>query len=334
MTDQSKNSDLFKTFIVEMNKILKEDYDGKRLDQKEIMECLFAAEDTFRDTLLSVEPGREMYDKFVRYILKNKKSIMSAKVYFRERQETFTTAKMKKVFRSGQSDILHGFRINYSFAEWVMKRYRGPKRAILKEAFGQILDARRVLVENNLPFAVNRAMVFWHKVPKVHLEYMDYLQDCGEGFLKAIDKFVPPDYHVFRGVVNAHMSLNMMTEHNATLIKMSPTERRILYRAKTAKYGKNLSTDKEVTDYVKESFKNATAEEIAMLSSAAGDMVNLEGTHKDDPGIIKTKATPENLEEDIANRSAMSQVLDALTYLSVIERKVIRLKHGYNMEVK
>ncbi|NIP30507.1 MAG: hypothetical protein GTN59_08105, partial [Candidatus Dadabacteria bacterium] len=98
---------------------------------------------------------------------------------------------------------------------------------------------------------------------------MDFIQNANEGLMNAIDKFVPPYKTVFRSVAIGRMTLNMHTDHNATMVKFSPTEKRILYRANNAKVKAKLTDQGDILNYVKESFNSVTPEKLRDILSAA-----------------------------------------------------------------
>jgi len=335
-----KNNDnaIFKLFIKSMNDTLADNKDGENKDQKDLLEALFGYEDEFRLTLQQDPEGRIVYSQFIQYIMEDKGNILSARVYFRERQDVFSS-KISMAFKENKAFYLYPYKINYSFAKWVLTKYKGPQKDKLTSIYQNIIKTRNLLCENNLPLAINRAKIFWSKTPYTHLEYMDFIQNASEGLINAIDKFVPPYKSVFRSVAIGRMSLNMMTDHNTTMLKISPTEKRVLYRANNARIKECFTEIGDVLGYVQKSFKNIKEEQLRLIIAAATDYVhfsyesedkghglNLEFSGEiDENNVEDDRLDPEveAMHSDILNR--MQIVLSKMT---VIQGKVIKLKFG------
>lgn len=227
------NRNLFKQFVNEMNCVLQLNDEDSGKGQSALFSELFSYERKFREVLLSTSYGKDIYKRFMFYISRDKDSILQVMPYFRERQETFSK-KISKSFENGNHQALHKFRINFLFASWVLENwepsandrvtYRKQHEKLLK-IFDEMKRIRRLLCENSLPLAINRSKIFWSKVPESHLEYMDLIQNSAEGLMVAIDKFTPPYKTVFRSTAIGRMTLNMMTDYNATLVKLPPREK-------------------------------------------------------------------------------------------------------------
>lgn len=334
MSDQQN---LFRMFVDEMNEALADNHAVNGDGQAKLFNCLFAVEREFRGALLSTQYGRDMYKKFMTFIVKEKGNILHVRPYFRERQDTFS-AKMKRAFEEERPEVFYRFRVNFLFASWVMAHWdkaasettaHGRQKEKMDRAFEKIKEFRRLLCENSLPLAINRSKVFWSKVPESHLQYMDLIQNSAEGLMTAIDKFTPPYKTVFRSTAIGRMTLNMHTDYNATMVKLPPKEKRILYRHGIAKHRKNIEEDRKVLDFVKESFEGVTQENLNQIVSAASSVMSLE--HKPEDGLslsekLSTGDTPENAME---SREAMSGLTSGINALQTLERKVIVLKTGY-----
>jgi len=352
--------DSFRKFVNSMDAMLGEIESSDGRNQKKLLEDLFAAENEFKTILLSVASGKNMYRKFMDFVLKegmfelpelkegfapktknstkrfkekismNGRNILRARPYFRERQATFSR-KISKAFRSHSPDMLYKFKINYEFAKWVMNNYHGSNRKKLETSFNKIKDLRQLLCTNNLPLAINRAHIFWSKVPNYvsSLEYMDLIQTCAEGLITAIDKFVPPYKTVFRSTAIGRMTLNMIEDHNATTVKLPPKERRILYRAKNATQKANLTAQDDIVKYVNESFKGVTAESLMEIESAAGQVYNLDEKQDDSYSLsekIADMTTP--TDEKVISSDLKQKLYGMLNSLKMIEIKIIKLKMG------
>lgn len=320
---------LFRFFIKTMNEILDENEEVDGRNQKVLLEDLFKLEDDFRITLISEAQGKIIYSDFVNFIKNEKGNILSARIYFRERQEVFSS-KISNSFKTDKAYLLYRFKINYNFAKWVCDRYDGPKAKRLNILFKKIIDIRKVLCENNIPLAINRAKIFWSKTPTSHLEYMDFIQNANEGLMNAIDKFVPPYKTVFRSVAIGRMTLNMLTDHNATVVKMSPTEKRILYRANNARVKAKLTDINDVLMYVQMSFKNVTKEKLENILSSATGLSSLDIDSGEDSLSLKDTLECSNLnpEQSLLSKEMSFSIHKAIRSAIPLEMKIIKMKFG------
>jgi DNA-directed RNA polymerase specialized sigma subunit len=324
---------IFRFFIRTMNDILEENEEVDGRNQRVLLEDLFRLEDDFRITLISEPQGKVIYSDFVNFIKNEKGNILSARIYFRERQDIFSS-KISNSFKTDKAYLLYRFKINYNFAKWVCDRYKGPKAKRLGIIYKKIIDIRKVLCENNIPLAINRAKIFWSKTPSSHLEYMDFIQNANEGLMNAIDKFVPPYKTVFRSVAIGRMTLNMLTDHNATVVKMSPTEKRILYRANNARVKAKLTDIDDVLEYVQQSFKNVTKEKLESILSSATGVASLDKESDDES--VSLKDTMEfdgpDPEQSLITRESTYNVHKALKSTPMLEMKIIKMKFGVELD--
>lgn len=317
--------DLFKKFIQEMNGIFEsEDFanyiEGR--NQKNLLDDLFDLERQFKVTLQSSPEGRAVYSLFMDYILNEKRNILSTRIFFREKQETFSK-KIAPAFHKVKPHLLYKFKINYQFAKWVIERYKGPRSKKLRLLYKKIIELRKALCEQNLPLAINRAKIFWSKSPSFHIEYMDLVQSSAEGLMSAIDKFVPPYRTVFRSVAISRMTLNMTEDNSATIVRLSPRERRILYRVNKAKADKKIKTETEVLDFVRESFGNVTLGNLSKIVLAASH------SYKVDEGEFMASLSEDiNAEKLTEKQELVEKIKTFFEGLPQVERKILHLKYG------
>jgi DNA-directed RNA polymerase specialized sigma subunit len=329
----------FFNFIAELNKILDENREIDGRPQKTLLNELFGLEKQFRDLLLSDKKhGTLVYKKFIDYMNNVKKNetskyLLISRVYFREKQARST--QIYNAILNNKPESLYKFRINYRFIDWALKNYKGHKIKALINIYNEIVKIRHILVNNNLPLALNRAKIFWtHAVKPQHrhkdLDYMDFVQASAEGLLVAIDKFVPPYKKVFASTAIARMNNNMDEILNDSIVHIPQNEKRILKRAVKAQQKTNADlTSKKVLEYVSESFENVSPEKIQEIQAAA---------HRD----VRSSYDPETAETNIfdtisANNEPednfLSYELEKLLYnnienLDIIMRKVLSLKYG------
>lgn len=319
-------NDSFRLFVGKLNKEIGGKYADRASKQKEEIDRMVAIEKKFRDTMLSNVAGRKVYEDFVKYIREHKSSATGAQVYFRERQVTFNKIS-KSAFREGKIHLLYKMRINYLFASWAIKRYKGKNKQSLSGMLGQLVKVRKALVTQNLYLAINRSKRFWSKVPEVHLQYMDHVQGAGEGLITAIDKFVPAD-GVLAAVAIGRMTLNMTTEQNATLVKFSPKDKRVQYRANTARNRMGYDKSDDIAVYVREKYAKVTGDHVSLLNQATMMPSSLDA--KDDSGRspLDYVSGPDRPDENFEKIEQMKTLKNSLNALSVVDRKIIRLKHG------
>lgn len=319
----------FQLFIAEMNKALLSNSEEDGRVQRDLMTDLFAEEESFKRTLIKIKGGREMFKLFVHFITKKERNILKARSYFRERQHVFS-AEISEAFYTGKHTILYNYSINYNFIRWVMKNYNGSEKNIkrLDKKFKEIIKIRHVMCENNMPLALHKTKLFWSRIPRTRMTYMDMVQATSEGLLTAIDKFAPPYKSNFRNVAIGRMTLNLMTDHNATPLHLSPKDRRVLYRANKAR---NLGYEKqEMLDYVLEKFNNVTMSDLDALFSAAIQPVDLYSPTTEDADTVLIDIIPDEktTQDQVENQQMIQLLYGNLDKLSLIERKIIKMKFG------
>lgn len=344
----SPNKSLFQQFVAEMNDILKTD--DESMSQRKAMESLYRLEKSFKQTVFSdKKSGADLYVKFMCDVLEisldtfaqyksgklsrkdfNEKvqgNMLSCRVYFREGQDTFNEH-LFKAFHKLRPNMLHKFAINYLFIKWAFQNYKGPHKRALGRIKKQVEEIRSKLCERNLPLAINRAKTFWSKVPESHLEYMDMIQASCEGLLVAVDKFVPSYGSTFGSVAIGRITLNLTTDYSATMVKMSPKEKRILYRTNKAKRsGKELTHD-EVTDYVNKSFKGVSKDEIARIESAATNVASIHSAPEGGLSLEQTLPAESSTENEYIDRELKEKLFNELKELTILEVKILKLKNG------
>ena len=319
----------FKKFVDSMDKTIKNNQEDGSDSQEKLMNKLFKLENKFKLILINSKNGYKLYEEFMDFIQKD--NILMARIYFRERQSAFKT-KIAPAFHKKDPKMLYKLRINYLFAKWAMERYKGFKKRNLQRILEKMSLIRKKICENTLPSVIHRAKIFWSKIPYSHMEYMDMIQAASEGLLQAIDKFEPPFKKVFGSVVVSRMTLNIMDDHNSTIIKIPTKEKRILYRAKNAQNKENLSTQKEILNYVSESFGEISGQNLEEIKSAADGLFSLD--HKNENGIdlSETIKATENPEYDSVKNELTKLLNHGILNLSLIERKILTLKIG-EMEI-
>lgn len=188
----------YKTFCENLELCLSGHEDGMPADedllvrQRNQIRNLVRLETEFRDAVLASRWGEDVYRDFVTYILHTKRNILAARPFFRERHTVFTRF-ISKAFKEGNHKPLLRFRFNWSFIAWALNSRPWPKNSKVVKIANAVNKQRMDILEQNLPLAISQARIFWGKVPRSHLSYMDIVQIQAQGLLLAVDKFVPPN---------------------------------------------------------------------------------------------------------------------------------------------
>lgn len=349
------DSEHFKSFAGQLEKLIATYGTIANIDwnahQKKQVEQLLTLEKRWRDALIRHRFGPWCYKKFIAFIQGEKRNILAARPYFRERQDVFAKHISKALKKGdGGSVDLYRFAINYQFIMFVMKLRTWPKKSpvtVLAEQIGQL---RKDIVSLNLPLGIARARVFYSRTPKSHLSYMDEIQIAAEGMMAGIDKYSPErkgivNTRTFRGTMIGRMVGNFIEAYSETLVHFYPVDKRKIYRAnklvrnfaagvdyeKLAE-GVNAVATKDSASAedggVIESHKT-TGSEIADLLAAAST-VSADSSLPTDPEApepITRFAAPEATRPDVQveDRDAMSLMAKVEESLSVFEKKLLRL---------
>src|ERR1019366_2780321 len=173
------------------------DEDMTALQKKQVDE-LAKLEVKFRKALIKDPNGEAAYLAFIAHVLDDKKNILVARPYFRERR-SFFASDVSNAIRTRDVNKLQKFHCNYHFITLIAKSLVfGPE---VNELIKKIQEARKKLVVLNLPLVINRARIFWSRTPKSHLSFLDMIQIGTEGLVAAIDKYCGEYSKVYRSVI-------------------------------------------------------------------------------------------------------------------------------------
>jgi DNA-directed RNA polymerase sigma subunit (sigma70/sigma32) len=336
--------------------------DGLIGDQEEQVQLVVQLERKFKYHIQKYQQCAELYKRFIKKFTEIKDSpealadpdkeyenILSAQPYFREKTENFS--KISKAIKENDHLSLMQYNINFQMIDYIVKNWRGnvPERA--KRYYDDFLEARRILIENNLPLAINRAKLFYRKTPKSHLMLLDLIDICTYGLISGIDKFDGEYSKVWRSVCIGRMVGYMIEEYSKTFLKMYPSDKKILYRANALKYRLKIEDVGELTKAVNESFKQdkedgkscpklpITELHIRTLlngsSYVSADPTRIEGEEDGEGGdtdsIYDMAANNDDSAEDkLIHNDLMDRVFKAAQGLTNLEKKIIRLK-GVNI---
>ncbi len=305
------------------------------LDQQEQqVNLLIALERKFKITLISHSAGVKIYKRFIGMICDERRNILDARPYFRERQSIFTQ-QISQALRKRSERALFRFNFNYRFVQFVMAAQPWSPKSKLARLAKKITDIRAKLVTMNMPLAISRARIFYSRTQKSHLSYMDLIQIACEGLMSGIDKFVPPYSRAFRGVAIGRMVGNFIEQYSETLIHFYPVDKRKIYRANKLAGRQTGPLDfDEVAMHVNqgaEEIHRTTSSEISSLMAAASTVSAdaMMTRDEDDESVRVTDrfAAPPSCQPDIQTEQQEAQGLlaAAAATLSPFDRKILRL---------
>ena len=305
--------------------------------QKQQFEELVNAERQFHGMVLSYRINNEIYKRFIQLIRITNNNILSARPYFRESSETFS-AQITPALKIKDPEALKSFGINYHFVRFCKDHWIGlwPKK--LEAAYKRVERARTILVQNNLPLAINRAKIFYRKTPKGHLSFMDLVEVSSMGLCAGIDKYTGEYKKNFIGVCIGRIVGNLIDAYSETVMHFYPSDRRVLYRANSIRGRQGITDIAELTKAVNDSFaadllegktapKPVTVTELSYLMSAASPISSDSNADEDGFGVYNyTPDQSENAEEILGKKQIMSRMALLARKLPLINQKVLRLK--------
>jgi len=332
---QNHHDPLFTILAEEVRVAIARHQDGKT--QREHFEELTSAECAFRETVLGYRISTEIYKRFVQLIRVVNNNILSARPYFRESSETFSSG-ITPALKSRDADALKKYGINFHFVKFCKDHWIGlwPKK--LEIAYKRVEKARTVLVELNMPLAINRARIFFGKTPKGHLTFMDMIESASMGLQAGIDKYTGEFKPNFIGVCIGRIVGNLIDIYSETQIHFYPGDRRILYRANSIRGRQGITDIVELTKAVNDSFavdlaegrtapKATTATELAYLLHAASLLSADANDGEEGYGVYNfTPDQSENAEELLGKKQEIAIMCKLARKLPLINQKVLRLK--------
>lgn len=306
--------------------------------QKRQVETLVFLEKQFKRTLVAHRFGGAVYQAFIAHICDQRRNILDARPFFRERQNIFTL-RISSALRKRNVRRLQRFAFNYRFVRFALQARKWHPGSTLVKLGDQIRKAREELITVNMPLAVSRARIFYSRTPKAHLSYMDLIQIAAEGLMSGIDKFVPPYSKAFRSVAIGRMTGNFIEHYSETAIHFYPVDKRKIYRANKL-VGRAIDQfldfdvlSSKVNEGVEEEAHRTTPAEIADLLAAASivstDAVVVGGGEEEDaPRVADRFAAPAECQPDVQveKAEALHSLAEALPCLTIFERKLLRLR--------
>lgn len=315
---------------------IKENKDGS--DQQKQVELLMSLEEKFREQAKSYHQCREIYRKFILFVAVENRNLLSARPFFREKSKIFITS-ITPAIKETKITELQKFHINFNLIKFIKDNWLGDFPPELTDTYEQLVEARKRLIENNMPLAINRAKLFFRKVPESHLTLMDMIGIASQGLVSGIDKWSGEYSRVFNGVCIGRMVGNLISSYSETAIHFYPSDSSILYRANSIQSKKDCKTMEDLAIEINKSYeedrkngvkvpaKNIDADFlISLFNAAAPDSYDTLVNSEDEAQEILGSENPNNTEQDIIYKDLKSKMMESIKKLPNLERKVLILK--------
>jgi DNA-directed RNA polymerase specialized sigma subunit len=304
---------------------------------------LAALEAQFRKSLIAHKYGPKVYSAFVNMICVEKGNILSARPYFRERQEVFTEF-ISTALKKSSGPGLYKYRVNWTFISWVMAYRKWGVASSLPELADKISKARQELLEQNLPLAISQARAFFAATPRSHLTFMDIVQIQCQGLLLAIDKFCPPNekgltdaesldaFRGFRAVAIGIMLRDRVNDYSQTLVHYYPRDRQKIYWAnKMLRRFVDQVDHQIIADEINKQVSGndkTSAEEVADLLATATTVSADYSTEPDGETVVELAVGDESLRPDLRyeNDELHTQLMGSIEGLTLVEKKLLKMK--------
>ena len=354
----SHHEEGFLSFIKSLEGVLGAYDKNTEAFQRGQVEGLLAAERAFRGALIRHRYGAETYRAFVKMVMVEKRNLLMARPYFRERDTVFK-AHIAHLLRAAAEEMadpspvqketyrrLYPFDINHQFISWAMKLRawgRDPQSKRLMRLAGEVLKLRNALIECNLPLAISRARMFHARNRASHCTYLDFIQVAAGGLAAGVDKFCGEYTTAFRAVLIGRILGDLIEANSETLSHLYPLDKRRLYRIR--KIASGLHENLANIDYVllakllnKEELDKgesltkigdlhhlinaATIVQASTLPVGGEDTEDRSGNPLDQYADV-AENRPDLLLEEAQSRKGVAR---AVSGLSVLDQKLLRLK--------
>lgn len=331
-TDSDEAFDLYIKSVNDFLEKKKIDYKSNDFEeiQKKQLDDLVQLEASFIQELANLDRLKIAYNIFFDYIFVDKKNMLVARPFFRERQKTFSS-KITPLIHKRDVQGLLSYKINFVFIS-LLKNTKVFSEAdqSLWTIYNAIIDKRQEIAKTNAPLLLSRCKMFWKRTQQSHLDYMDMIQIATEGMMIAIDKFVPPYSTVFRSVIIGRITSGLISEYSRTPLHLYPKDRKILYRANKARRNESdidritLDVNRQNASYNEKEVSAGQVQDILSTTST----IPLQTKIGEDMEIMDICADAPCYRPDaiFENKEVLSVILKKLNNLPVFEQKLIRMK--------
>lgn len=338
MSYNNNNSEYANFVKTIKNKI--EDNNGKIGNQKEQFDLMFSLERKFQYYVRKSAQCEKVYMKFILHVKNELGNILKAKGFFREKKDIFSKYISKAIKEENPKELMK-YQMNYNLVLFIVNNWKGELTKNPKHYFGELTKARGILIENNTPLALNRAKKFFQAQKHTDLELIDFVSICMHGLITGIDKFVGEYSRKLIGVSIGRMVGFMIKENSKTFLKMYPSDHKILYRASSLRNRLKITDTDVLVKAVIMSFqedkrngravpsKKITVQYLNSLFNAMHSSNVLHSENGREDSVNLYDITPSNdmeVEDRIEQMDNYSKMSDAIKQVSIIERKIIRLR--------
>jgi hypothetical protein len=320
-------------------------------DQKEQVELLMGLETKFLNSVWKYQKQmREIIKKFILMVVVENRNILTARPYFREKS-VFFNSHISPAIKNVKLDAFKGFHVNFLMMMFIKENWKGNFPDKSEGFYRRAEQARKILIENNLPMAVNKARQHFRNVSQSHLSLMDIIGTASSGLIDGIDKYVGEYSKVFIGVCIGRMTGDMIDESSETSIHFYPSDKHVIYRANTLKKRYKIQDIHTLTRAVNKSFEmdkkegrkaiksSVTVAELERLMLASS-MLSLEASYADPDSESDSDSdmtlsigdsmldTEDDLsiEDEVSDKEAWTKVYEHLSDITILERKILRMK--------
>jgi DNA-directed RNA polymerase specialized sigma subunit len=336
-----------KLFAASVTSAIKSNDDGS--DQKKQVEKLVALERRFlRSIWRYSKQTKEIYKSFIIMVSIENKNILSARAYFRE-SAVYFNAYISDAIKEVKLDAFRKFSVNFLMMSYIKHKWRGDFPKECQSLYEEVETARRVIIENNLPLAINKARLHFKKNSRSHLELLDLISIASSALINGVDKYVGKYSRNYNGVLIGRMVGDMIYDTSETEIHFYPSDKHVIYRANslrnrfkiqdihTLAKAVNKSFQEDIKEGRKPVRESITASELQRLLMAAS-MLSLENSYSPsgedsdgDEGVsistmLLNTDSEKNTEDEVAKKQAWTKILNSLTDLNLIDRKILRMK--------
>lgn len=330
--------DSFYRLAENVDSIIKSNKD--RSTQKIQVNSLLKYENLFKKEICKYVQSDEIYKQFVIFIIADKGNILSARPYFREKSKVFNKY-ISPALKIADIKTLKKYSINYEMVKFIVKNWIGPLPARARQYLEKVEYYRKTLVELNLPLAINRAKLFYRKVPRNNISLLDMINLCVQGLCTGIDKWSGPYSTVFRSVCIGRMTANLIDAYSQTSVHFVPEDAKILYRANSIRFRQQIEDmdilAKEINKTLEEDEKGGkkakkiTGDDLRRLLSAASPLsatpVYEEEEDNGHSSLFDLTPYSETTQEDtVSNNEIITKSYLAIKKMDLVIIKLLKLK--------
>ena len=316
--------DLVRAYITDINYALK---DIREEDILVIFRDLYNKEQSFAKRLRSTGYGRKVYFQFIKMIQSSRGGIKIAKTYFRAREESYLLT-VNKAIREANPKLMHDVPVNYKFCKFAVEAMIEKKDEELVSLFNEIKALREEIINKHLFLSLNKAKVFKKNSYGTMTPFEDLIQIANEALIIAVDKYVmDKDSSSFHSMAIGRIIAHLITDgETSSSVTVGQHAKKKLYSIrKLLQSSPNFST-KEISD----ALKIAEDEVVDLLGTTSyqslDDFTSEDSSTRVGEVFVKSTKTETNQYGTVEKENLLSVLDKSYDVLSVIEKKVLRLK--------